>query len=476
MNHGWNPARPRACAQRRRGIVVACLSALVLIGAGLVTIGASVAVAAPKALLRYEGADDGVHANYVIKGSWDHTDLTYSFVSHSRQLSPDREDAAIRQALDLWQNASSLRFTEVPSGGDISIGFAPIDGGFNGHEVTILGRTFTPPYAGLYVPAPEGDVTFDVDENWTDTDTSVNPPIDLVVVAAHELGHAIGLGHSTDNSSLMSPAYIPHHRFLSPDDIAAVQALYPCVDSCGSGGTTTASTTTTVAPPPAFSISDANPVTEPTSTYSTKATFTVTLSRAVTSTARVHYETHDGTANEPSDYLHRGGTLTFSAGSTSKTISITVKRDKLPEPEETFRVVLSAPSNAGIADDTGIGTIRANGNDLPTFSIGDAKPVTEPTYGTVYAKFTITLSAPASGSTRVHYATVDGTATDASGDYTGHSGTVYFSPGTTSKVISISVRADKLKELTETFSVMLSDPYGAGIANGMGTARIIDVD
>jgi hypothetical protein len=40
----------------------------------------------------------------------------------------------------------------------------------------------------------------------------------------------------------------------------------------------------------------------------------------------------------------------------------------------------------------------------------------------------------------------------------------------------ISVRADKLKELTETFSVMLSDPYGADIANGMGTARIIDVD
>jgi len=52
MNHGWNPARPRACAQRRRGIVVACVSAFVLVGTGLVTIGASVAAAAPKTLLR----------------------------------------------------------------------------------------------------------------------------------------------------------------------------------------------------------------------------------------------------------------------------------------------------------------------------------------------------------------------------------------------------------------------------------------
>src|SRR5438046_1505634 len=57
----------------------------------------------PHPLLRYEPADDGVHTNYVIKSKWDHTDLTYSFVNHSRQLTPDRDSAAIRQAFDLWQ-------------------------------------------------------------------------------------------------------------------------------------------------------------------------------------------------------------------------------------------------------------------------------------------------------------------------------------------------------------------------------------
>ncbi len=412
-------------------------------------------------LVRYDGNDgDG---DYTLGRPWSHTNLTYSIGTHSHELSPERERAALRQAFDLWQNASPLRFTEVASGGDIPINFAPIDGGYDGRSSTILGRTYFPPIGAL---------TLDVDEVWTDADTNVLPPFDVVVVAAHEIGHTIGLSHSTDNSALMSPYYIPHHRFLSPDDVAGVNALYPCASCPGP------TTTTTVAPvAPKFSISDAT-VTEPTRTYSTKATFTVTLSRPADATTRVRYETHDGSATSPADYTHRGGLLTFTRGTTSKTVSITVKRDKVAEPTEAFSVVLGQPSGAGIADGTGAGTIvdpsSGGGGPAPTFSVNDVT-VTEPTLGVAKATFTVRLSSPVAASTRVHYETLDGTAVEP-GDYYHRSATLYFSSGTTSKTFQVSVRADKLREAIESFSVVLSGATGAGISDATGAATIIDVD
>ena len=44
-------------------------------------------------------------------------------------------------------------------------------------------------------------------------------------------------------------------------------------------------------------------------------------------------------------------------GETSETIRVTVNGDLIAELDETFLVTLSAPSNATLADATGIGTI-----------------------------------------------------------------------------------------------------------------------
>lgn len=88
----------------------------------------------------------------------------------------------------------------------------------------------------------------------------------------------------------------------------------------------------------------------------TSAKFSVTLSAASTRIATVTYATANGPA--PGDYTAKSGTLSFSPGDTSKTVSVTVKGDSSREPNETFGVNLSDSANASLADSQGIGTIR----------------------------------------------------------------------------------------------------------------------
>jgi serralysin len=88
------------------------------------------------------------------------------------------------------------------------------------------------------------------------------------------------------------------------------------------------------------------------------ATFTVSLSVPVGSTQTVTYATADGSATAGSDYTGTSGVLTFAAGESSKAITVTLNPDSVVEPDESFTVVLSAPS-AGleIQDGSGTGTI-----------------------------------------------------------------------------------------------------------------------
>lgn len=89
----------------------------------------------------------------------------------------------------------------------------------------------------------------------------------------------------------------------------------------------------------------------------TNATFTVTLSSASLSSVTVNYATSDDTATQPGDYTAGSGTLTFAPGDTSKTISVPVVGDTVPEPNEAFSLDLSSPAGATLSDGHGVGTI-----------------------------------------------------------------------------------------------------------------------
>ena len=87
-------------------------------------------------------------------------------------------------------------------------------------------------------------------------------------------------------------------------------------------------------------------------------TFTVTLSAAYDQTVTVGYATQNGSAKSGKDYGATSGTLTFLAGQTTKTFTVSIKGDKQREPDEWFNVVLRNPSvNALIGDGIGEGLI-----------------------------------------------------------------------------------------------------------------------
>ena len=199
------------------------------------------------------------------------------------------------------------------------------------------------------------------------------------------------------------------------------------------------------------------------------AEFTVTLSSAATGAVTVSYATVDGTATAGADYTTTSGMLTFEVnGDRTQRVEVPTLEDDEAEETETFTVQLSAPSGATVADGTGTGTITDN-DEAPTITIGDAR-VTEG--GT--AEFTVTLSSAATGAVTVSYATVDGTAT-AGADYTTTSGMLTFEVnGDRTQRVEVPTLEDDEAEETETFTVQLSAPSGATVADGTGTGTITD--
>ena len=87
------------------------------------------------------------------------------------------------------------------------------------------------------------------------------------------------------------------------------------------------------------------------------------------------------------------------------------------------------------------------------------------------AVFVVSLDQPSSNTLTVDYATQDGTATAAHGDYTPVQGTLTFQPGTTSLPVSVSVNATGLAG-NRAFSLVLSNPQNATIARATATGTI----
>ena len=149
---------------------------------------------------------------------------------------------------------------------------------------------------------------------------------------------------------------------VEPDSHADVSVRLPETGSCSASGAICTSDgrplshplSASVRGPAAMSVSDAR-VEE---AVGAAVAFAVTLSRAASDPVTVDYRTRDGSAQAGEDYEAASGTLTFSAGESSKTIEVTVLDDAHDEGEETFTLALSNASGAWLEDAEATGTIE----------------------------------------------------------------------------------------------------------------------
>ena len=216
---------------------------------------------------------------------------------------------------------------------------------------------------------------------------------------------------------------------------------------------------------PTLSVSDAS------ATEGDTIGFTVSLSAASSQEVAVEYATSGGTATSGTDFTAASGTLTFGANETSKTVSVSTTDDSDDEENETVTLTLSNPANATLDDASGTGTINDNDDaPTPTVSVSDGSA----TEGDAVA-FTVSLSAASSRQVTVEYATSGGTATSGT-DFTAASGTLTFAANETSKTVSVSTADDSVDEENEAFTLTLSNPANATLADSTATGTITDND
>lgn len=127
----------------------------------------------------------------------------------------------VDNAFNTWANVSDftnlgqrtdsgVAFGAPESGifGDIRIAAIGFDGAFG-----VLGHAFS---IGSGIG---GDIHLDSAENW-------GSGIDLATVLLHEIGHVLGLGHSSATGSVMNASYTVPNITLAADDIAGIQSIY----------------------------------------------------------------------------------------------------------------------------------------------------------------------------------------------------------------------------------------------------------
>jgi hypothetical protein len=93
------------------------------------------------------------------------------------------------------------------------------------------------------------------------------------------------------------------------------------------------------------------------------------------------------------------------------------------------------------------------------------------------ALFTVSLSAPPAiplGTTSVSFATSDGSASAAAGDYVATAGSLSFPPGVTARTVSVPVPADAAPDSTRDFFVLLGGAQNGVLARSRGEAWILD--
>ncbi|MFE7760058.1 matrixin family metalloprotease [Streptomyces sp. NPDC057438] len=172
--------------------------------------------------------EDGVA--FAARCAWGHRDLTFTFDTGTDDAGPGQEFDAVRSALQTWSASVPVTFAEVTSAQDpdIVIGWRSADDPDHSMVGGVLAHADFPPGCGVVTngstPKP---VHFD-DTEHTWSIGAVADCFDVETVALHELGHILGLGHSSVLGAVMAPLVAANmtKRDLVQDDINGALSLY----------------------------------------------------------------------------------------------------------------------------------------------------------------------------------------------------------------------------------------------------------
>ncbi|XP_054749394.1 matrix metalloproteinase-17-like [Lytechinus pictus] len=160
---------------------------------------------------------------YAIQHGWSKRRLTWAIKNFTPDMDRATTNRVLTSSFQVWSDVARLDFTQTKfPRADILVVFARRSHG-DGYPFDGPGGTL----AHAYFPGDGigGDVHFDEDEQFTDrTLRGTN----LFIVAAHEIGHSLGLAHSDVGDSLMAPYYQGFKSTfqLHSDDIRGIQSLY----------------------------------------------------------------------------------------------------------------------------------------------------------------------------------------------------------------------------------------------------------
>ncbi|KAL3627385.1 hypothetical protein CASFOL_028748 [Castilleja foliolosa] len=154
--------------------------------------------------------------------------LTYAFSPWHTIGYVSKSDLKVvfRRAFSRWSDTIPVGFKETNDffHADIKIGWYSGDHGDGvpfDSQLGVLAHAFAPENGMLHLDAAER-WSVDLAKEWSEL------AVDLETVAIHEIGHTLGMGHTSDEHAVMYPIINPRMRRveLGLDDVKGVQALY----------------------------------------------------------------------------------------------------------------------------------------------------------------------------------------------------------------------------------------------------------
>jgi predicted Zn-dependent protease len=178
--------------------------------------------------------------NYALKGiKWTDDPITWSLATFSYSSDPSvpfsstiaaTYQQTVMMAALTWESVANVTFQQIADSGDptqatdIRVGFGDIS---NGSEIGLTAYQFAGtsflPDVSIFLEDPALDPLI---QNADGSFTYQGTTTELFQVLLHEMGHALGLDHSTDPNAVMYPSLGPQNRTLDASDIAGIDAIY----------------------------------------------------------------------------------------------------------------------------------------------------------------------------------------------------------------------------------------------------------